>query len=529
MDISQAQILKKYMDLLVRRKFIIIFAFFISGALGLVYYLTLPKVYRATSLLSYQQQRVNPNQMSPDLAARIQDTVSTLTQIVTSRTNLEGLIKSQKLYVRALRKVPMEDVVDSFRKKIDIQPSRRGDTFIISYTGTDPRSVVKVTNALASKFVEENLKYREERASETSAYTGDELSMAKEVLDAKEAVMRDYKLKYFNEMPEQRQTNVSQLIALQTQYQNNQLNIQELERTKILVQEQVNIRKNALATQQASLAVLQNDADEPVLSELNTTEQTLVNVRRRHDQLLLKYTEKHPEIKKLNKIIAGLEKDLGKHVQTQSVEKQSIQSAQQVARDPTISELNLQLREIKLSVESVSNEKKVLLQKINQLEAWVASSPVREAEWSALTREYGELKRHYDYLVSQNLQAKSALNLERRQKGSQFKIEDSARFPEKPFSPNFLKIFGMVCAAGTGLVAGVILVVDFFDQSFRFSSEIESHLGVPIVCTLPYIETENEIKKRKVVGIIAFLLLTLCSAGLVGALLYFWKIGEIIV
>ena len=57
-----------------------------------------------------------------------------------------------------------------------------------------------------------------------------------------------------------------------------------------------------------------------------------------------------------------------------------------------------------------------------------------------MTRDYTELRRHYDQLVSQNLQAQSAENLEHNQKGSKFKIVDSARLPEKPFKPNFLKI-----------------------------------------------------------------------------------------
>ncbi len=101
------------------------------------------------------------------------------------------------------------------------------------FKGHDPEKVIKVTNALASLFIEENLKYREERATETSKYTESELAMSKKVLDEKEQVMRDYKLKYFNEMPEQRQGNLTQLQALITQNQGIQNSIQDLERTKV--------------------------------------------------------------------------------------------------------------------------------------------------------------------------------------------------------------------------------------------------------------------------------------------------------
>jgi uncharacterized protein involved in exopolysaccharide biosynthesis len=107
----------------------------------------MPKQYRATALLSYQEQKVNPNKMSPDVQAKIRDMVSTLSQIVTSRTNLEKVINGFDLYADARKKLPMEDVVDMMRKSIDIKASSRGDTFSITYEGGIPGQVVKVVNS----------------------------------------------------------------------------------------------------------------------------------------------------------------------------------------------------------------------------------------------------------------------------------------------------------------------------------------------------------------------------------------------
>jgi len=67
------------------------------------------------------------------------------------------------------------------------------------------------------------------------------------------------------------------------------------------------------------------------------------------------------------------------------------------------------------------------------------------------------------YLVAQNLEAKSMLNLERMQKGSQFKIEDPARVSEKPIKPNFLVIIGMTALARLGAGMVITLAVDFLD------------------------------------------------------------------
>ena len=59
--------------------------------------------------------------------------------------------------------------------------------FSVSYKGSDPETVRKVTNELAAKFIEENLRVRSERASETAKYIQEELRMSKETLLEKES------------------------------------------------------------------------------------------------------------------------------------------------------------------------------------------------------------------------------------------------------------------------------------------------------------------------------------------------------
>lgn len=181
MDSKQRQLVNKYIDLFLRRKVFIAILFLLSLPVGLMVYLNTPKVYQASTLLSYQQQKISPNKLSPDVASRIRDIVSTLTQIVTSRSSLEKIIVDLNLYAEMRKNLPMEDVVDSFRRRISIKPSRRGDIFTISYLGGEPRKVVQVANAIAAKFVEENLKYRQERATETTSYTKEELLMSKKL------------------------------------------------------------------------------------------------------------------------------------------------------------------------------------------------------------------------------------------------------------------------------------------------------------------------------------------------------------
>ena len=532
MDQSQSILLRKYIDIFYRKKFFICFLTLLSLPVGLIIYLSTPKLYEATCLLSYQQQKISPNKMSPDVESRIRDIVSTITQLVTSRTNLESHIKMLNLYEGERKKLPMEDVVDIMRWDISIQPSREGDTFKISYIGKDPGKVVKVTNALAAKFIEENLKYREERAVETSTYTNEELLMAKTVMDQKETAMRDYKLQHYNEMPDQRVSNVSRLISLQEQYQKKQEAILELEKTRVLLQDQLNYRKKLLTSDDGFPGPTARGNAEKETS-FGESLGELSKLKSRLELLLGKYTENHPEVKKVRREIDALEQQRKGQVagrkNSEGNEAVTAAPASSLSLDKPIQNYESQLKNISLSIEGIRQEMSQLKGVMAQYEKWVEAAPVREAEWSSLTREYGELKRHYDYLVSQDLQASSMLNLERRQKGSQFKIEDSARFPEKPIKPNFIKIMALSILLSSGFAIGVVFIAAFLDQSFRQTAEIEGYLGVPVVSVISYIETPHEKILEKRQTMIRALVFGICLLLVVGLFFFAWSKGKIVI
>jgi len=527
-QVDQMQKVREIVDIILRRKAMILFFIFVATAVGLAFYLSKPKVYESTSLLIYQSQKVNPSQMSPDDEARIQDVVSTLSQIVISRNSLEKIIKELGLYAELRQTLPMEDIIVSMRKRIQITPSRRGNTFTVRYEGGDPEKVAKVTNSLAARFIEENLKLRQERATETSDYTQDELDMAKGMLDTKEAIMRDYKLKYYNEMPDQRDTNMARLIALQEQYQSRQESIQDIEKTRVLIRDQIEARRQVLKGQASNLAMVTAVGEQPVQNVMSDFD-TLQRMQNHLLSLQGRYTDQHPKVKSLKKKIARLEKKLGAEeeemVSGETSEKRKLVDIP----DNVLFELNLQLKDIAFNIKKINKEKEEIKKSIDAYEKWVSATPIREAEWSSLTREYGELKRHYDFLVAQNLQAGSALNLERKQKGSQFKIEDPAREPTKPTKPDFLRIMLMALAVGGGLGGGLALGLDFLDTSFRDPLALEGAFGIPVICSVPTVSLKKEIVKARIWTALGVIVFCLAGGAIILAVLYFWKNGQIIV
>ncbi|MCJ7601580.1 MAG: Wzz/FepE/Etk N-terminal domain-containing protein [Desulfobulbaceae bacterium] len=530
MDQEQRQLIKKYLDIFLRRKKMIITFFLLGVVAGLGLYLMTPKVYQCTSLIKYQRQQVNPTAMSPDdVKSRTQEVVSTISQQITSRSSLEAMIKEFDLYAEMRASLPMEDVVDTMREKhIDIS-QEKGDIFKVSYQGGDPKKVLRVTNAIAAMFIEENLRYREERASETSAYVRDELRMVKESLDKNEAVMRDYKLQYYNEMPVQLTNNMTRLNALQEQYQNNQVSAQDLERTKVMVQEQISLREELLAQQ------LQGTGAGPIMPGKQQPMSIFAQIsqlRTELQNLQARYTDLHPEVRRVKKQLQELEAEQ-KAAMLQKGESapedgEANEAQNQLYLDPQMEQLKQQLGNLGYNIERLKQERAEIKKQIEKYQSWVEAAPVREAEWAALTRDYEQLHQRYQDLVGQNLQADSAQSLEKHQKGSQFKIVDPAHFPEKPFKPDFRKIMLIAVGLGLGIGCGLVLGFELIGTSFKDPSDVETYLGIPIVCAVPNINTKSELRKRKIRQIFWGVLLFVSAALIVVATGYFWKQGMII-
>lgn len=524
---QQQQQIKKYLDLFIRRKNIIISFLLASIIVGLGLYIKTPKAYQANSILIYQRQRINPNpsRMSPDaVQTQTREMVSNVSEQVLSRTNLEELINQFNLYPGMRDHLPIEDVVSVMRDRHIEISQERGDTFKVSYKGADPRKVMLATNALAAKFVEENLRYREERASETSAYVRDELNMAKKSMDKKDTAMRDYKLKYYNEMPEQLQNNITRLNSLQEQYQGIQNSIQDLERTRIMIQEQITLRTDMLTQGISRDGQRTAGSTEDSIGRIPLTGNEpadIARVRAELETLRARYTEQHPEVKRLKKLLVKLEENLSRTVTDPESQENPI------LLNPQLVQLQRQVKDVEYNISRLKEDKTEVKKQIEQYKKWVAATPLREAEWTALTRDYNQLHEYYERLVTRNLEAGSIESLERRQKGSRFKIIDPAHYPGKPYKPDFKKIMLMAIALGLGLGGGIAFLLEAMNTSFKDAADLESYLDLKVTCSIPMILVAQEKKWAKTKNILwnsSFAIITLM---IVASLIYLWRKGII--
>jgi uncharacterized protein involved in exopolysaccharide biosynthesis len=179
--------LTDYWQIAVRKKWLILgcvlFAAIIAGVLCYV----LPKSYRSSTLILVENQKVPEDYVKATVIGSIEQRLTMIQQQVMSRTLLTSVIDEFKLYQDDIREGGMESVIESLRKSIKVETVGAGgssgmkgiEAFTISFGHEDPKMAMKVTARLASLFIEENLKVREQLAEGTSEFLDQELQLAK--------------------------------------------------------------------------------------------------------------------------------------------------------------------------------------------------------------------------------------------------------------------------------------------------------------------------------------------------------------
>src|SRR5512141_712617 len=239
-----------YLDILRRRKRYIVFSILLVLFPTSVYIVAAPEKYKSSTTILVVAQRVPEGYVRSTISTRVDERLFTIRQQVLSRTRLLAVMEELGLYKEERKKLPAEEVVEMMRKSIDIQlasatdkAGRRRDSsedaFTLTVTHANPQMAMMTASRLASYFIDENLKSREQQAAGTSECLESQLQETKARLEKQEEKVKQYKLQYMGELPQQLQANLQILSRLQDQLKENSDAIRSAQDRRVYVEAQV--------------------------------------------------------------------------------------------------------------------------------------------------------------------------------------------------------------------------------------------------------------------------------------------------
>ena len=230
--------------------------------------------------------------------------------------------------------------------------------------------------------------------------------------------------------------------------------------------------------------------------------------------LLGQYTAQYPAVIKVNEKIAGIENWLktlkGESPAPHTVPGQVLHMLSTSDHDISLDQLRSQLDANRLETENLSKEEAKLKASIEQYQARLNQTPVREQQLAGILRNYDQLKADYADLLSKEMQSQLAADLEKRQEGQQFRVVDQPSLPTIPASPNRVKLG--LGGAGAGIALGLALafLMEMRDRSFRSEKDLGRIFAVPFILAIPELPTPQEqrraARKRAVEWVVASVL-----------------------
>jgi len=251
----------------------------------------LPDLYTASAYILVEGQQIPQDYVRSTVTMPLERRLQIISQEILSRSRL-GQLAEQFGLSEDLREQHAEKelVAAAIRQDIGIQIKGRGtgignDTvmFEVSYTNPDQSKVAEVANTLASFYIEENVKVREQQALDTSEFLRSEVQKAKDRLEAQEQQVVEYKTRHMGELPEQLNANLSTLGVLQKQLEVVSDNLARArERRNVLVQ---------MAEMETALASLGTES-----SKGETGDARLGSLQSQLAELKIRFSDKHPDV-----------------------------------------------------------------------------------------------------------------------------------------------------------------------------------------------------------------------------------------
>lgn len=478
-----------YIAILKHRAVLVVVSIVVIFGVSVLVAMSIPPVYESSGTILVESQQISPDLVAANNNTFADERIEVIRQRVMTREHLEGIIDKYNLFSSQSRQLTLTEKIDEMRNAITVSlvsaaVKGRGEVtiaFRLGFEHKQPEVAKEVANELVTLFLNENIKQRTERASETTEFLTQEADKLRVELETLENRLADFKQAHSNALPEHQELRMNMLSRAETE-------LKEVDRDYKAAREE--LRFNELEVSAASAGVATKSgttaaADKP---------QDLPSLKAEYARLLSLYTPAHPDVRAVKRKIDALEAVKGSD--TGAVTAVSMDVAKAQARVAASA----------ARIKSLGDQKNEILRKIEAYEAQILETPQVERGLVTLMRDHDNARKKYEEIRTKEMGAKISESLEQENKAERFVLLEAPLLPEKPVKPNRKKVVAMgfvLAPVGTG---ALVMLLEMMNQRVRGSKALASVLGRRVLGTIPYIHTRAEIARRKKLRNLAILL-----------------------
>ena len=406
--------------------------------------------------------------------------VAMVQAVMLSRPNLEKVAKQTDMFLGAPTRLQQERVIDELATSISLtrgeqrgRQQQAGGTFVVSYEGSDPKQAQRVVQSLLDTFMEDSLGMKRTDSGVAQRFLQSQLADYERKLVQAESRLAEFKKANLGLMPggqgdyyQRLELELGKLDQLQTRYRQVQDRRDELQRQ--------------LEGESPTFGLTGSTSGNPIDSQIASYEARI-------DQLLLNYTEKHPEVVSLRAQIARLQEEkrggarAGSAAVPGSVNTTEDLLTMSLDLNPVYQNMRIALSQAETELAELRGQIGAQQQAVTVLRSRLDAVPEVEADLLRLTRDYDVNKRQYDELLTRLDSARISEQADQSTEDVKFRVIEPPAVPLTPSGPPRVTLSVLVLL---GSIAAGLLVAFLLQQIrpvFSTRDALRQVTGLPVI------------------------------------------------
>lgn len=226
---------------------------------------------------------------------------------------------------------------------------------------------------------------------------------------------------------------------------------------------------------------------------LTPVQERIQALQTRLDEMLLRYTEQHPDVRELRSQIASLEKK-----EKEESEDTADGNQGQLDANPMYQQLGLALRQEESNIGAAEVRVKEYASRISVLKEQIEALQQVEVELNRLDRNYALNKKNYAALIDRRDSAKLAGQAEQTGEGIKFRVIDPPWVPQKATEPNRMMLDSVVFLAAIAAGLGVAFLLSQNNPTFYSRRVLQELTGVAMFGGVTRVYSHKELVRRRI-------------------------------
>jgi len=378
-------------------------------------------------------------------------------------------------------------LVDATREARDMP----ADLYTITYTDRNRDTARRVVDQLLKLFVASSVGGSQQSSEAAQAFLAAQIADYDRKLQAAEARLADFKRQNAGLVPGA--TGGDYFSRL-----NGEIESLDRDRLALTVAEQ---KRDELQRQLASEQPAARGAAHTPGGGSTDTATAIRDTQARLDELLLRFTDKHPDVIATRRTLEELK-------QRQQTEAEAIRkgdpaaiAASGLAANPVYQGIRLQLSQANVEVAAAHRQVENREAKITELKKMIKTAPEVEQEYARLNRDYEIIRTEYQALADRLNRTKLSDQAAAASSGVvRFEVLDPPTASSEPVSPNRMRLIVVVLLGGLVAGAGVAYLLQQLRPVFASARQLAEVTRLPVigVVSLTWLERHRSEARKAV-------------------------------